>query len=368
MRLVPINAVKEGSFLAQALYDDKGRILLAKGVKISERLKDKIKESGFYSVYILDEFSQGELDDIIKPQVRQKAIATIRATLNTYGDMDNEGLNTFQKKKLHDQSEQQIEDLQQVTKLIVDDIFSQKEIMINLVDIKSTDNYTYNHSVNSAILALTLGIGYGLNRNDLYDLTMGAMLHDVGKMFIPKDILNKEGKLTPEEYKIVQEHTTRGYNHLRENSDMGNKIRIVSLQHHERVDGSGYPFGLKEEQIYSLSKITAVAEVYDALTSDRSYRRAVPPNEAVEYIMGSGGSHFNIDMVKTFCKKINPYPIGTIVYLSNHSIAVVEEINSLYILRPIVKVIKQDERIVEPFLCDLKKETNIVIDGICYEI
>ncbi|QXM06942.1 HD-GYP domain-containing protein [Crassaminicella indica] len=368
MRLVPINAAKESTFLAQTIYDDKGRILLAKGVKLTNSLLNRIKEHGFYCIYIIDEYSQGELDDIIKPQIRQKAIATVRATLNTCVNLEDDKLNKFERKKIEKRSQQELDQIQQLAKLIVDDIFTQRDIMINLVDIKSSDNYTYNHSVNSAIMALVLGIGYGLNRNELYDLTMGVMVHDIGKMFIPQEILNKQGKLDDNEFKIVKEHVTRGFNYLRENTNMSTKVRIISLQHHEKVDGSGYPYGLKDVQIYKLSKIAAVAEVYDALTSGRPYRDPLPPNEAVEYIMGSGGRHFNMDMVKAFVKNVNPYPIGTIVYLSNNSIAVVEEINSEYILRPIVRVIKQDGRIVEPFMCDLKRESNIVIKGICYEV
>ncbi|MCT4606603.1 MAG: HD-GYP domain-containing protein [Marinisporobacter sp.] len=368
MRLVPISAAKEDTFLAQTIYDDKGRVLLAKGVKLTKGLLARIRAHGFYCIYIIDEYSQGELDDIIKPQIRQKAIATVRATLNTSMALDNEKISKFERKKIEKRGQQELENIQKLSKLIVDDIFTQKDIMINLVDIKSVDNYTYNHSVNSAIMALVLGIGYGLNRNDLYDLTMGLMVHDIGKMFIPKEVLNKQGKLDDEEYAVIKEHVTRGFNYLRENTNMSTKVRIVSLQHHEKVDGSGYPYGLKDAQIYKLSKIAAVAEVYDALTSGRPYRGALPPNEAVEYIMGSGGRHFNMDMVKAFVKNINPYPVGTIVYLSNNSIAVIEEINSLYILRPIVRVIKQDDKIVEPFLCDLKRESNIVIKGICYEV
>ncbi|QZY54998.1 HD-GYP domain-containing protein [Crassaminicella profunda] len=368
MRLVPINAAKEGTFLAQTIYDDRGRVLLAKGVRLTNSLVARIKAHGFYCIYIIDEYSQGELDDIIKPQIRQKAITTVRSSLNTCANLDNDKLNKFQRKKFEKQSQQELENIQQLAKLIVDDLFTQRDIMINLVDIKSVDNYTYNHSVNSAIMALVLGIGYGLNKNDLYDLTMGLMVHDIGKMFIPKEVLNKQGKLDDDEYAIVKEHVTRGFNYLRENTNMSTKVRIISLQHHEKVDGSGYPYGLKDAQIYKLSKVAAVAEVYDALTSGRPYRGPLCPNEAVEYIMGSGGRHFNMDMVKAFVKNVNPYPVGTIVYLSNNSIAVVEDINNKYILRPIVRVIKQDGKIVEPFLCDLKRESNVVIKGICYEV
>lgn len=368
MRMVPINAVKEGTFLAQTIYNDKGQILLAKGVKLTDGLIQRVKEHSFYSIYIIDEYSQGELQDVIKPQVRQQAVATIRATLNTMSDLDEGTTNKFKQKTLEKQSNQQLENMQKLAKMIVDDVFSQSDIMVNLVDIKNMDNYTFSHCVNSAVLSLVIGIGHGLNRNELYDLTMGMLLHDVGKMFIPSELLNKKEGLTPAEYDIIKDHTVRGFNFLRDNTDLSNKVRIIALQHHEKVDGTGYPYGLKDSQIYSLSKIGSIAEVYDALTSDRPYRRALPPNEAVEMVMGTGGRHFNMDVVKTFIKKVIPYPVGTAVYLSNNCIAIVEAINNLYMLRPLVRIIKQDSKIVEPFLCDLMRENNIVITGICHEI
>ena len=368
MRLVPIEAVKEGSILAKTIYNEMGQVLLAKGIKFTKNLKDRVKEHEFYSIYIIDQYSQGEIEDIIKPQVRNKAIDAIRNTLNTVSDLEDDTMKSFQKKDLEKKLGQQIDQVQAFAKLIVDDVCNQQEVMINLVDIRNMDNYTFNHSVNSAILGLVLGIGHGLNKEELYDLTMGIMLHDIGKMFVPIEILNKKGKLDDEEYKIMKEHPVRGFDFLKEHTDLNSKVRIIALQHHERVDGTGYPHGLKSEQINKLAKIAAIVDVYDALTSDRSYRTARSPNEAVEYIMGSGGRFFDMDMVQTFVKKINPFPIGTAVKLSNNCIAIVESINSLYMLRPLVRVVKQEGKKVEPFLCDLMKECNVVIQGICYEI
>ncbi|MBF8982815.1 HD-GYP domain-containing protein [Lutibacter sp. B2] len=368
MRLVPIEAVKEGTVLAQTIYNENGQVLLAKGVKFTENLKDRVKEHKFYSIYIIDEYSQGEIEDIIKPQVRKKAIDAIHSTLNIASNLDDINTNSFQKKNLEKKLGQQIDQVQAFSKLIVDDICNQQEVMINLVDIRNMDNYTFHHSVNSAVLGLVLGIGHGLNKEELYDLTMGIMLHDIGKMFVPMEILNKKGKLDEVEYKIMKDHTVRGFDFLKDHTDLNSKVRIIALQHHERVDGTGYPHGLKDEKINKLAKIGAIVDVYDAFVSDRSYRKALSPNEAVEYIMGSGGRFFDMDMVQTFVKKINPYPVGSAVKLSNNCIAIVEAINSLYILRPIVRVVKQEGKIVEPFLCDLTKACNIVIEGICYEI
>lgn len=368
MRLVPLSVVREGVFLAQTLYNTNGKVLLVKGTKLTDRYIDKIKEHGFYSVYIFDQYSEQELDDIIKPQIRRKAINTISNIYNNFTIVESKDTNEFKKKKLLGESQSNFGEIQKLAKLIVDDIFSQPEFLISLVDIKSLDTYTYNHSVNVGILALTLGIGYGLNRNDLYDLTLGCMLHDVGKIFVPNEILNKRGQLNDDEYKIIKEHCEKGFAYLRENTELGAKVRIISLQHQERYDGSGYPQGLKGNEINHLAQIASIADVYDALTSDRPYRKAMSPHEAVEYLMGSGGTFFNMDMVKSFLERIIPFPVGTVVSLSNGFIGTVEKINHDMLLRPIIKVLKYNNEDISPFLCNLAKEKNIVIKNVVYDI
>ena len=172
--------------------------------------------------------------------------------------------------------------------------------MISLVDIKNSDSYTYRHSVNVGILALVLGISYDLNKNDLYDLVMGSILHDIGKMFIPSEILMKKGKLTPEEFRIIQEHPTRGFHYLKDYSNLSAKARIVVLQHQERIDGSGYPYGLKGDQIYIFSKIAAVADIYDALISDRIYRAGIKKELVSNYLLENAGKTLSIPVVQIF--------------------------------------------------------------------
>ncbi|WIF94708.1 HD-GYP domain-containing protein [Caminicella sporogenes] len=368
MRLVPLSAVKEGTFLGQTLYNNQGKILLNKGTKLTSRYISKIREHGFYTIYIIDKYSEQELEDIIKPQIRRKAIDTIRSIYNNFSIMHQSNINSFKKKKLKKESESNIDMIQEMTKAIVDDIFSQPNLLINLVDIKNVDSYTYYHCVNVGILALTLGIGYGLNRNDLYDLTLGCMLHDIGKIFVPKEVLNKKSKLTDEEFELIKEHCEKGFLYLRENTDIGPRPRIIVLQHQERYDGSGYPNSLKGDDINLLAQIASIADVYDALTSDRPYRKALPPHEAIEYIMGSGGSYFNMALVKTFLKKIIPFPVGTVVKLSNGFIGTVEQINSEMILKPVIKIFRNKAEDISPFLCDLSREKNIVITDVVYEL
>jgi len=363
-----MTVVKEGVYLGQTLYNNQGKVLLMKGTKLTKRYIDKIKEHGFYTIYIIDKYSQQELQDIIKPQIRRKAIDSVRNIYNSFSRLQDGSLNVFRRKELEKESISSIEEMQIMAKTIVDDIFSHPELLVSLVDIKSLDTYTFNHSVSVGVLALTLGISSGLNRNDLYDLTLGCMLHDVGKIFIPTDILNKKDRLSTSEFEVIKEHCEKGFSYLRDNTDLGPRVRIVALQHQERFDGSGYPQGLKGDKINKLAQIASVADVYDALTSHRPYRMALPPHEAIEYMMASGGTHFNMELIKTFLSKIIPFPVGTVVELSNGFIGTVEKLNDNMLLRPVIKIFKLGDEELNPFMCDLSRENNIVIKNIVYDI
>jgi HD-GYP domain-containing protein (c-di-GMP phosphodiesterase class II) len=230
------------------------------------------------------------------------------------------------------------------------------------------DNYTYEHSVNVIVLSLIMGLELNYSKDRLYSLAVGAMLHDVGKVFVPKDILLKDGKLTEMEFDIIKEHPSRGYDYLKEEIGVSAMSRIIILQHHERVDGTGYPEGMCGSRIHEFSKIVSIADVYDALTSDRPYRRGLPPNDAIEYIMGSADRYFDFDMVNAFLKRIVPYPAGTMVRLSNGDIAVVKEINRDYPLRPKVTIVWSDGESVCEEPIDLMDINNLVIKGVEHNI
>jgi len=360
LRLVPIEYAREGNFLAQPLFNDNGQILLSKGVMLSNRLIFKIKEAGFLYLYINDNKTDEIINDVIKPEIRQKAIVSIK---KIYGTIAQEN-DINSQKWLNDT----VADLKNMIEGIVDDMFAEKSIMIQLVDIRNLDNYTYSHSVNVAMLSLVIGISYGLNKNDLYDLTLGALLHDIGKMFIPENLLKKPGALTIDEFNIVQEHSLRGFNYMKDELNINARSRIISLQHHEKVDGTGYPYKLKDKEINLFSKIVSIADVYDGLTSDRIYRKAIPVHEALEYIMGGCGRLFDFNLVQAFVKKVVPYPMGTFIKLSNDVIGIVENVNLDFPLRPTVKIIKEKGKICSEYIIDLTKENTIVVEDIVYTI
>ena len=241
-------------------------------------------------------------------------------------------------------------------------------MLVSLVDIKSMDNYTYQHSVNVAVLSLVLGISLNLSKNELLDLCMGALLHDIGKVFVPDGIITKEGSLSPDEYKLIKEHPKNGYNYLSNQYCIKSSSKVVVLQHHERVDGLGYPAGLEGSKINKLAKIVAIADVYDALTSDRCYRRALCASDALEYIMANAGSIFDFEMATVFSRVIVPFPSGTIVKLSNGDVGIVQETFPNYPLRPTVKILNASDKSSEGNIIKLIDELSLVISSVEYNV
>jgi putative nucleotidyltransferase with HDIG domain len=273
----------------------------------------------------------------------------------------------FQKKIIAKSMEKYVINLRDISKRIVEEILSNRSLMINLVDIKNIDNYTYEHSLNVAILSLVLSIELKLPRSELYKVFIGALLHDIGKAFLPASITKKRTPLTEEEEEIMKEHTKLGYEYLKESYGVDPKSRLVCLQHHELSNGSGYPSGYNSSQIHKFSKIVAIANIYDEMTSDSPNARAVPPNEAIEFLYASAGTLFDFDLVEMFSRKINPYPEGTLVDLSNGKIGIVKSVNLNFPLRPVVKIFEHKKSIRNLTEVDLMKETNITILKIRYE-
>ncbi|ERI89426.1 HD domain protein [Clostridiales bacterium oral taxon 876 str. F0540] len=372
MRLVPIECVRDGSYLAKTIYDNDGRVLLREGVKLNDVFIRRIKLIKVFSVYINDEYSDNIIEDVIKPELRQKAIKTIKDTFVSFEKYtlykSGKSLSAGKESDFIKERQKYFQSIGDIADNILDEILSQKNVLINVVDIKNMDSYTYQHSVNVAVLSLIIGLQLQLNKYELYSLCMGALMHDIGKVFIPKEIILKYDKLTEKEFNIVMEHPQKGYDYLKGSSDISATSRIIALQHHERINGQGYPEGRKGSEINKLAKIVAIADVYDALTSDRPHRRALSPNEALEFIMASGDTLFDYDMVLAFSKAVVPYPEGTLIVLTNGDIAVVEKNRPNFPLRPLIRIVRANDGTHKNITVDLMENLGIVIEGVQYDI
>ena len=250
----------------------------------------------------------------------------------------------------------------------MEQILDNKDTMVNMIDLKFYDDYTFFHSVNVAVLSVLIGVEYGLSKKELLNLGVAAILHDIGKMFVDKEVLNKPGKLTSEEFEHIQQHPKYGYNFLKESFEIPTTVYVTVLQHHERYDGKGYPMMKEKDEILINSRIIGIADVYDALTSSRPYRKPLIPSEAMEYIMANGGIMFDLALTKIFARKVAPFPMGTYVKLSNGFSGIVIENYEDACMRPKIKVILDSEgNEIKPFAVDLKSDKttrNVTITGV----
>ncbi|NJD04020.1 MAG: HD-GYP domain-containing protein [Ruminiclostridium sp.] len=346
MRFVPINCIKAGMKTGKKLVGKNDELLLNSGVVIQQSFITKIKELGYNGIYIDDDLSEGiEIDEIINEDLKYKTVKSIKDTFAKIG-------------KGKTDSFEYIDGFSEHLNLIVKEVLENRDAMVNIIDLKIFDDYTFYHSVNVTVLSLIVGASLGLNKSTLYNLGLAALLHDIGKVFIPKEILNKPSVFEKSEFELIKTHSEKGFQFLKDNSGIPAHSYIGVLQHHERFDGSGYPMCIEGKKISLFAKIIAVTDVYDALTSRRPYREAMTPSEAIEYIMGSGGTHFDPKMAVCFTQKVAPYPKGTCVNLSNNTMGIVVENYRDYCLRPKVKIIKENGKKTEPYYLDLCKDMS----------
>lgn len=214
-----------------------------------------------------------------------------------------------------------------------------------LANLKGHDEYTFAHSIQVSILSLALGTQVGLGKDELKLLGTGAMLHDLGKASIPLKILNKPSRLTEEEFRVMRTHPQRGVSHLSERG-RGARPEILSciLEHHEKLNGTGYPRGLAEAEIGLLPRIVSVADVYDALTSERVYQRSTPAHNAVVILYGLRNLHFDPRILNSFIGLVGVYPVGTMVRLNTREIAVVVSVNPREPLKPDVELLTDKDQ------------------------
>ncbi|MGB9813339.1 MAG: HD-GYP domain-containing protein [Thermovenabulum sp.] len=336
---VPVNFLTSGMRVEKPLFGKRGELLLNRGVILTESLISLLKKNNIITVEVegpipYDEF---QIKECISEKLRQNALITLMDWIKNRHILD-------------------LENVADVVKSLIEEILSEKGVSENLTNLCSNDLYTFAHSVDVCILSLIAGKKLGYSRKKLFALGMGSILHDVGKLEIPPEILNKPAKLTPEEYEIIKKHPLFSYEILKKKDDENlNPFSLnIVLNHHERFDGSGYPRRLKQLEINDLDYICAISDVFNAMTTDRVYRRAIPVHEVYEMIEGSCNTLFPFNLVRAFLSCINPFPPGTLVMLSTEEAAIVVASSDLP-FRPKVKLLKSFEEI------DLTKELNITI-------
>lgn len=347
MRLVPTSRISDGAELARDILLGRPDTvpLLRAGVRMTQRYRDALMRAGIYAVYVEDQLSEGIVpQQLVSDETR--TIAT-KAVAEAY-ELVKERIVTGQPLE-----ERMVQGLARVVELLLLEVSSTDAAALALADLCAADSYTFQHSVDVTALGLMLGrqmlhergwIDYmGVRQYSRFDerltqLGLGLLLHDIGKLTIPTEVLHKPGKLTAEEWELMKTHPRAGMELLHETT-VSPLVKSVVLRHHERWNGTGYPDGQKGPEIHEMARIAAVADVYDAITSDRSYATAKPAHVGLRVILDGAAEMFDPYIVAVFSRLVAPFPPGVEVELADGRRGIVVSVPEVELDRPLVRVI-----------------------------
>lgn len=254
---------------------------------------------------------------------------------------------------------------------MVNYILDEEQVLLGMTSIKNYDEYTYHHSVNVSIFSIALGQRIGLSMKQLSDLGMVALFHDIGKVSIPNDILNKPGKLNEEEWRVIKKHPVEGVRLLLKMKRVDYaciRSAIAAFEHHMLYNRTGYPVVKKYPALDLFSRIISIADQYDAMTSARVYSRApMSPDKALNLMLKQAGTHLDPILLQLFINMVGVYPIGTLVMLDSGELALVYEINPVFIERPHVVLLtdsKGRQASVQPFDLSMKDASGAFVKSI----
>jgi len=352
MRRVFINNLTGNEVLAKPIYTENDKILLSRGIVVKLSYISKLKEMGIEYVFIDDDISEDiEIKDFIEEKTRRMCKNEVKDVILKYA---NSG-------------KAEIGHIAEIASNVIEDVLSTKEVVVNIQEIRSESEAVYDHNVAVCGLAVLTAIKYGYTPEKAKDLAVGALLHDLGKAIIPAQLLNKKEPLTTEEFDEIKRHVIHGYEAVKDEVWLSAISKVVILTHHERIDGSGYPFGWTGEKIHDSAKIVAICDVFDAMTNSKPYRPAYKIYEVIEYLQAMKGMLFEPAIVDTFVNYIAVYPSGSGVLLSNKQIGIVLKQNQGLPTRPVVRIIKDEngQELEEKQELDLSVETTIFISENC---
>lgn len=351
MRLVNIGDVEVGSVIAKPVYDSKLSLLINKGAKLSELLLKKLVQADIRHLYIEDEISKGiELDPMISDEIKLQAFVIMKKFYESQMVKQDQNVEAIR--------ESSIRELKDIIDDIITEIYSKNDQKYYSTELMGAEMYHYNHAVEVMILSLLIGRKMGLDREKLLKLGMGAILADIGKARVPQDILNKKGKLEPEEFDEMKRHVDYSYAILKDLVGLSSLSRQIVLLHHEKLDGSGYPNGFTGEQIPLLVRIATVCDIFSAIVADRTYNNRISVDTAIEILRGAAPTKIDQDVFMTLLQVIDIYPPGTLVELGNGQVGIVIQSNTNSPTRPILRIIEKDGQHHE---IDLMQELTLFI-------
>lgn len=396
VRRVAYNHLVEGMILGAPIVDAEGIVeLLSRGTKLTQRHIELIKKMGLLDIYVLDyegepfEESALNIDKIISHADKNEIDFDIQKLLSDLDEIDGhvyepaprsivnrnmeiniltgEGdipIDIRHEKAIADTKEifsqirdEGVLDLERIRRNVEEtlpDMVRNNDVLMRLNQLRHSDDYTFEHSIRVSILATMIGKWLGYKQDELLELGEAGLLFDIGKLNIPDFVLKKPSNVTLDEYELIKKHAQFGYSILLKTKGVTSNIKYAALHHHERLDGSGYPLRLRENQIHDFAKIIAVCDVFDALITDRPYKKGISPLLAADYISWSSGKLFDAEVCYVFVKRLSEYFVGKRVILSNGAEGKIVYVDANFPTRPTVQV---GERFI-----DLVKDRSINVE------
>lgn len=294
MRFISTENLQPNMILGKNIFNEQGNVLLGEGIALSGRMINRLMDLHIPYVYIKDAHTEGiEPQDTIKDNLRRHSLQVIE---ESFSNVIEKGRSTVCSITIEKYSKRFID----IIRNILTEMKRQPELLTLISDLYIYDHYVYTHSFNVTLYSLAIGMELNLSDKQLEVLGISALFHDVGKLNISKEILTKTGKLNEHEYEEMKKHTEFGYQILKNIYTVPLTVAHCAHQHHERLNGTGYPKGLENEEIHHFSKILAVADVFDAVTSNRVYRRAMQPHEGLDILYEGAGTIFDQEIIEAF--------------------------------------------------------------------
>lgn len=322
--VVSVHECESGMKVAESIYNDYGAVVIAENTILDAHLIKKIVNLGIEKIKIYDQDQ-----NIISANSSEMFHAQYNQNVEIVKDI------------LHDISTGKDVDIDKIN-VVSDSVFvrinENRDIINCMNQIRGTDEYTYSHCVNVSLFAMLIGKWLKMDSGKIKLLVQAGLLHDIGKSKVPNEILNKPGPLTKEEFEEMKKHTVYGYRIVEKMPHISKDVLMGVLMHHEREDGSGYPVGAKGSQIHEFAKVIAVADIYDAMTSNRVYRERESPFEVFELMENKSFGYLDPVAMNVFLSNISAYYIGDTVLLNTGDKAEVVYINQRHFSRPVVKI------------------------------
>ncbi|MDK7667360.1 MULTISPECIES: HD-GYP domain-containing protein [Cytobacillus] len=358
MRLVSIYNCEAGLKIAKPIYDDQNRVLLNEGATLTDSILNRLKSKGISHIYAQTDLTEGIIKNDDVPHTLR--FETTKSMVKVFNSLSSD-LNSKVAAATHGKL---LREFKLVYGQLVKEMKYNAHLLNLLTHLQANSDYLFEHSMNVSIYSLAIARQLYINEDDMYVLGLGAIFHDIGKIKLERDLLHKKAKFTEEEKATMRTHAELGFELLRKERELHLLISHCAYQHHENIDGSGYPRGLKDKEIHLFAKIIGVADMFDSLMRNRREKKALLPHEAMEVLWGYCYKRYDKKILDAFIKSVALYPIGVTVTLNTGEKGVVVGYNDNFPQRPVIRVYTDTKgnKLQEPHDVDMLKHLSIMIE------